>query len=219
MIKNATCFSVMDLSSAYHQVLLHPDSRHLTSFVTPLGAFRFIRMPFGLASAAACFQRVMNKVLEGLSKVLIFQDDILVYGIDRAEHDRHLWSVLQRLQDAGLVIKKEKCKLCVSSVNYLGHTISGDGISPKLDIVESIVKASKPTSKDQVRSFLGLAEFCAKFVPNFASVSSPLRSLLKKGIQFAWSAECMSAFNSIKEVIGRMPTLGHFDACKKTVIY
>lgn len=176
-------------------------------------------MPFGLASAAACFQRVMNRVLVGLPNVLIFQDDILVYGKDQEDPDKQLFSVLQRLHDARLVIKKEKCKFRVPSVDYLGHTISGEGISPKLDLVAGIVKAPVPTTKDQVRSFWGLAKFCSKFVPNFACVSSPLRSLLKKGAQFSWSNECSNAFNSIKDAIGRMPTLGHFDACKKKKTY
>ena len=77
----------MDLSSGYHQVLLHDESKHLTSFVTPLGAYRYLRMPFGLATAAACFQRVMLHVLRGIPKVLVFQDDILISVNDVVEHD------------------------------------------------------------------------------------------------------------------------------------
>ncbi|KAJ1213856.1 hypothetical protein NDU88_001486 [Pleurodeles waltl] len=100
--------SVLDLSSAYHQIVLHPESRHLTSFVTPLGAYQFLRMPFGLASAAACFQRVMKRILGDIVGTLCFQDDILVHGKSVDEHDKILRTVLSKLAEAGLTVKKEK---------------------------------------------------------------------------------------------------------------
>ncbi|KAJ1208272.1 hypothetical protein NDU88_003658 [Pleurodeles waltl] len=212
-------FSVLDLSSAYHQILLHPDSRHLTSFVTPVGAYQFLRMPFGLASAAACFQRIMKKILGKVSGVLFFQDDILVHGSTVEEHDKVLREVLSKLARSGLTVKREKCKFRVFSVTYLGHTISSEGIKPKLELVDSIVRAPQPGDKDGVRSFLGLAEYYSKFIANFSSVTQPLRSLLKKGCEFVWTDECTAAFTFVKDCIGKMPTLGHFDIHAKTFLY
>ncbi|KAJ1198182.1 hypothetical protein NDU88_002026 [Pleurodeles waltl] len=211
MLSQAKVFSVLDLSAAYHQVLLHEDSRHLTSFVTPLGAFRFIRMPFGLALAAACFQRVMKEVLKDLNSVLFFQDDMLIYGKDEEEHDVALRAVLRRLKEKGLTVKKEECKFRVGTVSYLGNTISGDGIKPKVTLARSIIAMPTTSDRDQMRSFLGLAEYYSKFIKNFASVVQPLRVMLKKGIDFVWSPECEEAFNIVKSRIGEMPTLGHFD--------
>ncbi|KAJ1201139.1 hypothetical protein NDU88_004954 [Pleurodeles waltl] len=123
-------FSVLDLSSSYHQIVLHPESRHLTPFVTPLGAYQFLRMLFRLASAAACFQRIMKKVLEGISGILSFQDDFLVHGETVSDHARILRGVLDKLALFGLTVKKEKCKFRVTAVDYLGHTVSGEGIKP-----------------------------------------------------------------------------------------
>ncbi|KAJ1088301.1 hypothetical protein NDU88_001459 [Pleurodeles waltl] len=108
MLKGAKIFSVMDLSAAYYQLRLYKDSKHLTSFVTPLGAFRFKRFPLGLASAAACFQTLMKKVLEGVRNVLFFQNDILIYGENELTHDATLKEVLERLRDNGLTVKREK---------------------------------------------------------------------------------------------------------------
>ncbi|KAJ1095977.1 hypothetical protein NDU88_001126 [Pleurodeles waltl] len=212
-------FSVLDLSSAYHQIVLHPESRHLTSFVTPLGAYQFLRMPFGLASAAACFQRIMKTILKAISGTLCFQDDILVHGKTVDEHDKILRKVLSKLAGAGLTVKNEKCRFRVTSVTYLGHTISGEGIRPKLELVDSIIHAPEPKNKDDVRSFLGLAEYYSKFIPNFSSVTQPLRALLKKGCIFVWEKECVTAFSFVKKCIGKMPTLGHFDVCAKTYLY
>ncbi|KAJ1171429.1 hypothetical protein NDU88_003291 [Pleurodeles waltl] len=98
------------------------------------------------------------------------------------------------------------------------HTVSGDGIKPKLELAKSIMPVPTPVDKDQVRSFLGLAEYHSKFVKNFVSVVQPLRMILKKGVKFEWSLECEGAFNAVKDDIGKMPTLGRFDVKRKTFL-
>ncbi|KAJ1136943.1 hypothetical protein NDU88_003356 [Pleurodeles waltl] len=175
-------------------------------------------MPFGLASAAAVFHRIMQNILKGVEHVLCFQDDVLIYGNNKMEHDDTLRSVLRALHKAGMTLKKEKCQFGVSSVEYLGHKISEEGVKPKNDLVKGVKEALAPSNKQELSSFLGLAEYMAKFVRNFAIITAPLRTLLKKDTPFQWSSECQQAFCDIKEAIIHSPHLGKFDPKLKTYV-
>lgn len=218
LIKDASYFSILDQSSAYHQVELHPESRHLTSFITPLGAFQYLRMPFGLASAAAAFQRIMQHILKDVPGTLCFQDDILIHGKDIREHNDMLTQVLHKLRKAGLTLKKEKCQIGVSSVEYLGHTISCEGIKPKMNLVDASLSTVAPTNVDELKSFLGLSEYYFKFIQNNASLVEPLRNLLRARNTFQWDENCQAAFQAIKARITNAPFLGRFDPMKVTFL-
>ncbi|KAJ1130344.1 hypothetical protein NDU88_008697 [Pleurodeles waltl] len=165
--RDAKWFSTLDLSSGYHQVKLDYHSRHLTTFCTPWGCFRFKSMPFGLASGAAVFQRLMAQLFGHLPNVTFFQDYILVMGSSKKRYDKEVRHVLHILQKTGLTAESSKCRFAQRNVTYLGHEIDQDGIRPKKKLVEAIRNAPSPTSKDDLRSFLGLAEFYLKFVENF----------------------------------------------------
>ncbi|KAJ1211759.1 hypothetical protein NDU88_007115, partial [Pleurodeles waltl] len=214
----AAYFSVLDLSNAYHQIELHPDSKWLTAFTTPFGSFMFNRMPFGLASAAAVFQKVIQNILGDLPNTLCFQDDVLVYGVTEEEHNERLRAVLLKLKMAGLTLRSEKCQLGVGSVEYLGHIISKDGFKPKFSLVDAVKKADPPKNKDELRSFLGLAEFMSKYVKTFSSISHKLRELLKNHAPFIWLEDHNSAFEQIKLAIVEAPHLSNFDHNRKTIL-
>lgn len=170
-LNNAKWFSTIDLSSAYHQVSLSPQSMNYTSFITPFGCFQYKRMPFGLASAAA-----VNKE----QGVVFFQDDILVFGTSLEEHTSRLMKVFKILQEKGLTVEHSKCKFAQKSVTYLGHIIDENGVKPKPSLVSAISGAPVPSHKEEVRSFLGMAEYCSKYIPNFAEKTFNIRQLLKK---------------------------------------
>ncbi|XP_069505554.1 small integral membrane protein 44 isoform X2 [Ambystoma mexicanum] len=168
LMKEAKIFSKLDMRNAYHQIQLHEESKPLTAFITPFGTYQFTKMPFGLSSAASAFQRMMDVLLRKVKNVAYFQDDILVYAGDEQTHDATLKTVLTKLQDAGVRLCHEKCAFKVKEVEYLGYKISEKGISPKQNLMHAIIEAPEPTSKDEVRSFLGLAEYYAKFIPLFS---------------------------------------------------
>ena len=109
-LRGATMFSTIDLASAYHQMLLHPDSRDITAFITHEGLFRFCRVPFGLASAPSAFQKMMSTILSGLPGVQAYLDDIICYGVTQQDHDASLRRVLHALNEAGLKLNMRKCK-------------------------------------------------------------------------------------------------------------
>ncbi|KAJ8034400.1 hypothetical protein HOLleu_21220 [Holothuria leucospilota] len=139
-LRNAKLFSQLDLAAAYHQLLLHPDSRPLTAFITHDGLFQYKRVCFGLSSAPSVFQKMMQSMLAGLSGVQCYLDDVIVYGKDE-EHNENLREVLTRLDSYGVKLN-DKCKFNQSSIKFLGHIISSEGI--RVDAVTSIMHSLMP---------------------------------------------------------------------------
>uniref|UniRef100_A0A224YP72 RNA-directed DNA polymerase n=1 Tax=Rhipicephalus zambeziensis TaxID=60191 RepID=A0A224YP72_9ACAR len=209
-LTGAVYFSKLDLASAYHQVNLSEPSRDLTTFVTHDGLFRFRRVCFGLASAPAVFQKMMSDILKDCSGVLCYLDDILVWGRTRAEHDANLQVVLSRISNTGMKLN-DKCVFAVQQIQFLGHNVSARGLSPLESKVHAIVNAPAPADCKSLHSFLGLAGYYSKFIPHYADVVEPLRSMLRKGQTFNWSNEANSAFNIIKEVLAANPVIQLFD--------
>ena len=211
-------FSKLDLSSAYQQLELDDDSKQYAVINTHRGLFRFNRLPFGISSAPGIFQRTMESLLNGIPRVIVYLDDILISGVTKEDHMHNLQQVLERLQSAGLTLKKSKCEFVVSSISYLGHTIDCEGLHPLPDKVEGIVKASIPKSVTELKAFLGLMNYYAKFIPNLASVLSPLYQLLHKSVSWSWTAERNAAFNEAKTLLTSDSVLVHFDSLKDLVV-
>ncbi|KAJ1137106.1 hypothetical protein NDU88_003519 [Pleurodeles waltl] len=175
-------------------------------------------MPFGLASASAVFQRIMQNLLGDIGNVKFFQDDVLVWAENVEEHNVVVRKVCSVSEEAGLTVEMKKCKFECRSVEYLGHTVSGNGVKPKTNLLEVIEKAPSPSNKDQLRSFLGLAEYYAKFVKNFADVAQPLHHMMKKNVKFEWSKECQQAYSALKLCIINAVELKPFVASDHTIV-
>ena len=126
-------------------------------------------MPFGVSSAPAIFQQTMEALLRDLLMVVVYIDDILVAGRSQEEHFANLAQVLYQLEDAGMRLKKEKCSFCLAEVEYLGHCISAEGLCPSTTNVQAITAAPKPSKVSELKSFLGLVNYYAKFIPNLAT--------------------------------------------------
>ena len=159
-------FSKLDLSQAYLQLQLEDASIPYVTINTHQGLYAYTRLPFGVASAPAIFQKLMDKVLQGLEGVLCYIDDILVSTKDEASHFQLLEEVFKRLEQHGFRLKQEKCNFLLPVIEYLGHQISSDGVRPLLNKVDAIVKAPLPQNLQQLRSFLGLINYYGKFIPN-----------------------------------------------------
>nr|XP_054924330.1 uncharacterized protein K02A2.6-like [Dermacentor andersoni] len=206
----ATHFSKLDLASAYHQVLLHPDSRDLTAFITHDGLFRFKRVCFVLVSAPAAFQKMMAKILDRCPGVLFYIDDVIIFGKTAEQHLSNLKTVLQKIKNAGLKLNN-KCLFDVPELAFLGHKVTARGISPLPEKVDSIANTPVPTDVAALRSFLGLVEYYSKFVPHLAQVVEPMRVLLRKNEPFIWSAEADSSFRRVKEMLSSSTVLQMFE--------
>ena len=188
---------------------MEPSSQEKTAFVTHCGLYEFTKMPFGLVNAPATFQRLMELVLSGLAcrKCHIYLDDILVFGHTLSEHNRNLTLVLSRIRGARLKLKLKKCRFAQLSVEYLGHVVSTAGVQTDPQKVLAVQRYPVPTDVKALRSFLGLAAYYRRFVPNFSRVAGPLHSLTKKDVPFDWSEECQRSFEELKVLLTTTPIL------------
>ena len=202
-------FTTLYLFSGYWQVELEPTAREKTAFTTFSGLYEFKKMPFGLVNAPATFQRLMEVVLADLARdaCLVYLDDILVVGNSWKQHNDNLKKVFTRIRQVGLRLKPKKCSFAQQKVEYLGHVVSEEGIYT--DSKKQEVVANFPVPKDvkALRSFLGLASYYRKFVPNFATMAGPLHSLTKKDAMVVWSAQCQQAFEQLKSLLTSAPVL------------
>ena len=156
-------FSKMDLSVAYQQILLEDESAKLLTINTHQGLYQYTRLPFGVASAPALFQKAMDSILQGIPHCICYLDDILVTSRSDAEHSKNLKTELQRLQKHGVHLIREKCSFFQDSVEYLGHTINAQGIHTTDKKVRAIVNAPLPSNLAELRSFLGLLNYYLSF--------------------------------------------------------
>ena len=137
-------------------------------------------MPFGVKNACATYVRLMRTVLTDLDHVSFYFDHIIIFTKTFEEHISAINKVLSRLREHGLTAQPAKCKFGFQSLDYLGFALSGTQLCTQPGKIEAIQKIEPPKSKKQLRSFLGLASFYRKFVPNLASLTSSLSELLKK---------------------------------------
>lgn len=204
-------FTKLDLAQAYQQILLDDISKPLVTINTHLGLFRYTRLPFGVASAPALFQRTMDALLQGLPHVICYIDDLLITGSTQEEHLCNLSEVLKRLQSSGLCVKLDKCQFMQNSVEYLGHRIDQEGIHATPEKLEAIANAPPPSNVQELRSFLGMVNYYGKFIPHLSTVLAPLNSLLQKDVSWGWSKGCQDAFNKCKTALMSSTVLAHYD--------
>ena len=176
------------------------------------------RLPFGVASAPAIFQRTMDSLLQGLPHVCVYLDDILVTGSTDEEHTKTLDQVLRRLSDAGVRLQREKCSLLLPSVEYLGHRIASLGLQPTDGKIAALKDAPIPRNVSQLRSFLGILNYYAKFLPNLSTLHAPLHRLLRKQSAWTWGPEQQAAFDHIKGLLTSDSVLAHYDPAKPLIL-
>jgi hypothetical protein len=185
----AKVFSKIDLRSGYHQIKIRANDIPKTAFSTRYGLYEYLVMSFRLTNAPGYFMYLMNSVfmLELDKFVVVFIDDILVYSKNEDEHTEHVDIVLQRLHNHRLYAKLSKCDFWLREIKFLGHTISQDGISVDPEKVQEVMNWKPPTTVRQIHSFLGLAGYYRRFIPDFSRIAKPMTELLKKGVKYEWS--------------------------------
>ena len=166
-------------------------------------------MPFGLTNAPVAFMDLINRVFGPyLDKfIIVFIDDILVYSSSKEEHATHMRIVLQTLREHQLYVKFIKCQFWLDRVAFLGHVVSGEGISVDPQKIEAIVDWKPPTNVIEVRSFLGLASYYRKFLEGFSKIATPLTKLIRKEKKFIWSEACQNSFDELKQRLTTAPVL------------
>jgi hypothetical protein len=217
----AKVFSKIDLRSSYHQIKIRASDILNTDFSTRYGLYEFLVMSFGLTNAPAYLMYLMNSVfMPRLDKfVVVFIDDILVYSKNEEEHAGRLHVVLQRLQEHHLYAKLSKCDFWLKEIKFMGHTISQAGIAVDPDKVQEVMNWKPPTIVHQIRSFLGLAGYYRRFIPDFSRIAKPITELLKKEAKFVWGQKCEDAFHALRQHLTTTPVLAQPDSSKPFDVY
>ncbi|MES9884337.1 MAG: reverse transcriptase domain-containing protein [Sedimenticola sp.] len=207
-------FSTMDCKSAYHQVGIQKKDRPKTAFAIPGSSqWQFKRMPFGLTTCPAAYERLMERVFSGVSYeiCLIYLDDILSPSKTFEDQVSNLETIFSRLRESGLKLCPKKCNFFQKVVTFLGHRISEAGVEPCPEKVKTVVDWPRPQNVRAVRSFIGLASYYRKMIQGFATVAKPLHKLTEKNARFKWDNECEVAFNTLKKLLTESPILAFPD--------
>ena len=210
-LKGSNIYSMFDMRSGYYHMVLSEESRPKSAFVSSFGKWEFKRCSFGVAQAPAYFQRLVNEVLSGLTFAFGYLDNILVFSPDMETHLEHLRSLFVKLREADLKLKEVKCNFLKKHIQYLGHIISGKGITPLPEKLESIQKILPPKTPKEVKQFLGLIGYYHKFVPRFSDLGQPLNALTRKNITFEWTPICQESFEMLKTSLMTEPILTYPD--------
>jgi transposase InsO family protein len=203
-------FSTLDANSGYFQIMLSERSSLLTTFNTPFGRYRYLRMPMGAKCSADVFQRAMTSAFEDFEGVEVVVDDILVHGKTLKEHNKRLVQVLEKARAMNLKLNSIKCKIGMSEVDYVGHRLTGEGLRPTPDRVKAITGMRDPTDFAELETVLGMISYVSKFIPQLSELNAPLRAL-KKNDTWSWGPEEKKAFLKIKEALSSNQVLRYYD--------
>ena len=221
-LQGSKVFSAIDMRSGYFHLGLSEEAKPKTAFV-PGGPhatkYEFNRCPFGLSQAPAYFQRLVHEVLRGITFAFGYLDDILIFSPNNETHLKHLREVFQRLREADLKLKASKCNFFKKHIQYLGHLVSGEGIEPLPEKLESLKEMPPPTNPREVRQFLGLAGYYRKFVPKYADIARPLTNLTKQDVPYEWTNRCQQTFEFLKEMLLKEPILKYPDPKKLYTLF
>ena len=204
-------YSKLDMTMGYHQLTLHPASRTIATFSTPWGNMRPKRLIFGAKSSQDAFNEVIYRIFGDIEGCLNQRDDILIGAKTKEEHDIILEKVLQRAADYGITFSPEKCQFGAKEIDFYGYKFSEDGLKPADDKIKAVREAGRPEDKTAVKSFLGMIGYLSKFIPNYATMTSPLRTLTRKDVDFKWGSHEQKVFDKLKQSITEDTTLSYFN--------
>ena len=210
-LRKGNVYSLFDMKSAFHQITVHRDTIPLTAFVTASGLFEFLKLPMGSAAAPGWFCKVINEVIKGLHSVASYMDDLIVFDTDPASHVASIRSMFERLREHNLKLTPPKAVIGATGADFLGHTISPDGVRPNSDKVEALTKMPMPTDVKQLRSLLGGLSYYRKFLPQMAKRIRPITVLMKKGAVFQFTSEMESIVRELLAELASPPVLVYPD--------
>lgn len=218
-VGKASVFTTLDLKSAFHHVELNEESKPLTAFTVGNFKYEYNRLPFGLATSPSIFQCLMARALGNLLGVIAFCyiDDIIIYSENMKDHFEDLEKIFSKIREADLRLSVGKCQFMKPKVNYLGFTISRNGVSYEKN--EKLANAGVPKNVKELQQFLGICNYYRKFIPSFAEIAKPLYLLLRKEVPYKFDENTLIAFNKLKELINSENVLAHPDFSKKFYLF
>lgn len=206
-VGSAQFVSKFDLLKGYWQVPLTSRAKELSAFITPDSFLQYTVMPFGVRNAPATFQRLVNRVLSGMQGCEAYLDDVVLYSSTWSEHLAQIRELFERLAKANLTVNLAKCEFGKATVTYLGKVVGRGCVRPITAKVEAISSFPTPTTRRELRRFLGMVGYYRGFCKNFADVVAPLTDLLSPKRPFHWSVQCQCAFDNAKSLLANAPVL------------
>ena len=217
-LNGAKVFPIVDAKCGYWNIILDKDSSYLTTFNSPYGCYRFKRMLFGLKMSQDIFQTRIDQTYEGCRGVIGIADDVVVYGDSEASHDANMHGMISRCKETGLKLNPDKCFIKQDQIKFYGIICTKDGIQPDPSKVSALKQMAPPTNKQEVQTFLGMANYMSPFIPNLSTLTAPLQELITEKTPFCWNATYQQALDKIKESISNEVMLTYFDSSKPTVL-
>ena len=216
-MEGATVFTEVDLSQGYLQISLAQESRPITAFQTPDdGPYQFKRLIMDACPSGEYFHEIIHNLIEHIPNCQNISDNIWLWSKDITEHAKQLSELLQTIEDSGLTLKFPKCSFAVPQINVFGLIVSSRGIQPDEKKIEAVANAPAPKTSAEVRSFLGLINYCSRYVKDYSTTTYPLRKLLKEKTKFHWGEEQQRSFLKLKHAITSAPILAHFSISAPT---
>lgn len=217
-VKGARYFCHLDITDAYSHLILDEEFGHILILNTPThGLVRPTRAVYGAANTPALWQRRLEAVLKDLPNVKNFFDDILIFAKNFDELLQILDQTLQRLDEHGLRLNKDKCVFAASSVEFLGHRIDAQGIHKSDKHIETIRDAPKPRTIEELQLFIGKATYYHAFIPDLSTRDRPLRDIVNSKI-FKWTTEAEKAFVDIKNILISPQVLMPYDPDRPLIL-
>ena len=208
-MEGATYFTTLDCAAAYWSVPLEECDKEKTAFSGPRGKFEFNVTPYGLCNAGATYQRMMDLSLSGLSllRILAYLDDIALFSCNLEEHKKQLRELLECLRKCNISLNLSKCAFAMQEVDFLGYSLSAEGIKPQKRLTEAIRTFPRPTNRKELRRFLGMSNYYRNFIPMFADIAAPLNALTSEKVAFKWNKNCEQSFSELKNLLCSHPVL------------
>lgn len=211
-------FGKIDLRASYHQIALSERSQPLTAFSTPKGLYEFTRLPFGIKTAPQFFQKQLATILQPVPNQDNYIDDVVFGGIDEEDFLRTTQALLTTFRAHDVRLKGQKCIFGAQALSFLGHEVTATTIAPSPSRTQGLKDLKEPTTKEKLRSFLGLVNYFRRFVPRFSELAAPLTKLTSKSVSFEWTATHAQAFRALKEAVVASTPLFHIDPSCELVL-
>lgn len=215
---NKRFFTVLDIKKGFWHIKLDNKSTDLCTFSTPIGYYKFLRLPFGLSCAPEAFIKQSNECFSGIDNVINYFDDYCIATETKEEHDIVLNQIVTRAKNLNIKFNLDKLQYCKKSVKFMGHVISELGLQPDPDQVKAILELKEPKNKTELQRIVGMFNYLRDFIPKMAERISPLRELLKSNVLWEWSERHRCAFEELKQTIVNPPVLAHFNDKKDIVL-
>jgi hypothetical protein len=210
----------LDLNMGYYHIELTPNSKALCTIVLPWGKYEYQRLPMGLCNSPDIFQEKMSSLVSDLEYCRAYIDDLLILTAGSwDEHLKHLDTVFQRLNDAGLKVNAKKSFFGKSELEYLGYWITRNGIQPLPKKIAAIQNLAPPTTVRELRRFIGLINYYRDMWIRRSEVLTPLTALVSKNAKWQWTDVEQDAFDTMKRIISREVLLSYPDFSKTFVIH